>query len=94
MSTTVGFKHRFSVSVHGAKVPRKSCRMPRTNYTWLYAKALLQDKLPAVMPGKPLVEPYRMRVFGGSYHCDSARAVRELGFACPPLKQMLQDCAD
>jgi dihydroflavonol-4-reductase len=77
-----------------AKVLGKSCRMPRTNYTWLYVKALVQEKLPAVVPGKPLVEPYRMRVFGGSYHFDSAKAVRELGYACPPLGQMLHECAD
>lgn len=77
-----------------AEVVGKPCRMPNLNYTWLYVKALLQEKLPAVVPGKPVVEPYRMRVFGGTYYFDSAKAVRELGYACPPLKQMLQECAD
>jgi dihydroflavonol-4-reductase len=72
----------------------KPCRMPRTNYAWLYAKALLQEKLPDVVPGKPIAEPYRMRVFAGTYYFDSAKAVRELGYACPPLQQMLRECAD
>ena len=77
-----------------AQVLGRSCRMPHTNYTWLYAKALLQEKLPALVPGQPIVEPYRMRVFGGTYYFDSAKAVRELGYACPPLHQMLHECAD
>jgi dihydroflavonol-4-reductase len=76
-----------------AQVLGKSCRLPRTNYTWLYAKALLQDKLPALVPGQPIVEPYRMRVFGGTYRFDSAKAVRELGYECAPLTQMLRECA-
>jgi len=77
-----------------AKVLGKPCHMPRTNYTWLYLKALLQEKLPAVVPGKPAVEPYRMRVFGGAYYFDSTKAVRELGYAYSPLEQMLRECAD
>jgi dihydroflavonol-4-reductase len=77
-----------------AKVLGKSCRMPRTNYTWLYVKALLQEKLPAVVPGKPIVEPYRMRVFGGTYYFDSSKAVRELGYGGPSLEEMLHECAD
>lgn len=76
------------------KVLGKPCRLPSTSYTWLYVKALLQEKLPAVVPGKPAVEPYRMRVFGGTYYFDSAKAARELDYTCPPLEQMLRDCAD
>ena len=76
-----------------AQVLGKSCRLPRTPYAWLYAKALLQEKLPAVIPGKPAVEPYRMRVFGGTYYFDSSKAARELGYACPSLRQMLHECA-
>lgn len=77
-----------------SKALGKSCRMPTTNYTWLYVKALLQEKLLAIVPGKPVVEPYRMRVFGGTYYFDSSKAVRELGYACLPLAQMLRECAD
>lgn len=77
-----------------AQVLGRSCRLPRSNYTWLYAKALLQEKLPALVPGQPVVEPYRMRVFGGIYHFDSAKAVRELGYECAPLTRMLHECAD
>jgi dihydroflavonol-4-reductase len=77
-----------------AQVLGKSPRLPPSNYTWLYAKALLQEKLPALVPGQPVVEPYRMRVFGGTYHFDSAKAVRELGYECAALTRMLQECAD
>jgi len=72
----------------------KPCRLPSSSYRWLYVKALLQEKLPSVVPGKPVVEPYRMRVFSGTYYFDSSKAVRELGYTCPPLVQMLQECAD
>jgi dihydroflavonol-4-reductase len=76
------------------QVLAKPCRLPRTNYAWLYAKALLQEKLPALVPGRPVVEPYRMRVFAGSYFFDSTKAVRELGYSCAPLTRMLHECAD
>jgi dihydroflavonol-4-reductase len=77
-----------------AKVLGKTCRLPDSNYTWLYVKALLQERLPRLVPGKPAVEPYRMRVFGGTYFFDSAKAARELGYESSPLEQMLRECAD
>ena len=46
------------------------------------------------MPGKPVVEPYRMRVFGNVYYFDSSKAVRELGYSCAPLTRMLHECAN
>ena len=80
-----------------AQVLGRSCRLPRTPYAWLYTKALLQDRLPAVasvlVPGKPAVEPYRMRVFAGTHYFDSSKAQRELGYGCPTLRQMLRECA-
>ena len=77
-----------------AQVLGKSCRMPRPSYRWLYLKALLQETLPRVVPGKPVVEPYRMRVFGNAYYFDSEKAVRELGYICAPLTRMLHECAN
>jgi dihydroflavonol-4-reductase len=70
----------------------RDCRLPEANYAWLVAKAWLQDR--GLAPGKPAVEPYRMRVFAGDYFFDSAKAVRELGYGCAPLTQMLRDCAN
>jgi dihydroflavonol-4-reductase len=77
-----------------AQVLGKSFHRPRASYRWLYAKALLQQALPALVPGKPIVEPYRMRVFGETYFFDSTKAVRELGYSCAPLQQMLRECAN
>ena len=77
-----------------AQVLGKPCRMPRPHYRWLHLKALLQEKLPALVPGKPVVEPYRMRVFGNAYYFDSSKAVRELGYSCAPLTRMLHECAN
>ncbi|MFC5475608.1 NAD-dependent epimerase/dehydratase family protein [Paraherbaspirillum soli] len=65
---------------------------PDVNYGWLYFKSVLQEKLPSLMPGKSIVEPYRMRVFGGTYYFDSAKAERELSYRPVPLEQMLHDC--
>jgi dihydroflavonol-4-reductase len=39
----------------------------------------------------PMVEPYRMRVFGGHYRFDSSRAVRDLGYRVVPLVDMIRD---
>jgi dihydroflavonol-4-reductase len=75
-----------------AKVLEKTCRLPSANYTWLYVKAVLQEK--GLMGGKPAVEAYRMRVFGGTYFFDSAKAAKELGYQSSPLEQQLRDCAD
>ncbi len=41
-------------------------------------------RLPALVKGKPPVEAYRMRVFGGTY----------LGYASSSLEQRLRECAD
>jgi dihydroflavonol-4-reductase len=65
---------------------------PDVNYSWLYFKAILQEKFPSLVPGKSIVEPYRMRVFGGTYYFDSTKAERELSYRSAPLEQMLHDC--
>jgi dihydroflavonol-4-reductase len=76
-----------------AQVLGRRCRVPRTSYRWLLGKALLQEKWPALVPGQPAVEAYRMRVFAHRFFFDSSKAVRELGYRCVPLAQMLGDCA-
>lgn len=67
---------------------------PGGDYMRLYYKTLLQEKLPWLIPGKPIVEAYRMRVFAGSYYFDSTKAERELSYRSAPLVDMLRDCAD
>lgn len=77
-----------------SEVVGKRFDAPRTRYSWLYFHALLQEKLAPLVPGKPLVDPYRMRVFGGNYYFDCAKAGQELGYRSAPLRQMLQDCSE
>jgi len=67
---------------------------PGGDYQRLYYKTLLQEKHPHLLPGEPIVEAYRMRVFAGSYYFDSAKAERELSYRSAPLAHMLRDCAD
>ena len=77
-----------------AEVLKRSFDAPNSNYTWLYLKASLQEKFPALVPGKPVVDAYRMRVFRGTYYFDSGKAERELSYRPGPLEHMLRDCAD
>ncbi len=71
----------------------KRVDLPKTSYRRLYLKSLLQEKLAPLVPGKPPVEAYRMKVFSHAYYFDSAKAERELGYRSAPLAQMLHDCA-
>lgn len=87
----VSFSHFLDVT---AKVAGKTFDAPGTRYSWLYLRALLQEKLAPLVPGKPLVEPYRMRVFGGNYYFDSSKAEAALAYLSAPLEQMLRDCSD
>lgn len=83
---------RFLMAI--ANVLGQSFDAPGVNYNWLYLKSVLQEKFPSLVPGKPIVEPYRMRVFGGTYYFDSAKAERELSYRSAPIEQMLRDCAN
>jgi dihydroflavonol-4-reductase len=71
----------------------KRCRLPRTPYAWPCAKAWLREMLPLPGAGRPAVAFHRMRLYGGFHYFDSSKAVRELGYASPSLRQMLRDCA-
>ena len=77
-----------------AEVLGKRFRIPDHNYRWLYLKAVAQEKFAPLVPGKPAVEPYRMRVMGCTYYYDSGKAERELGYRSAPIAQMLHDCAE
>lgn len=77
-----------------ADVLGKKFDIPDNNYRWLYLKALMQEKLSPLVPGKPAVEPYRMRVLGNTYFYDSSKAEKELGYRSAPIETMVRDCAD
>ncbi len=67
-------------------------RLPGGSYALRRAAAALRTALAPLGVRAPLVEPYRMRVFGGHYLFDSGRAVRDLGYRPAPLPEMIQDC--
>lgn len=66
---------------------------PQTRYSRFYFKTLLQEKFPRLMRGEPVLDAYRLRVFGGTYYFSSAKAERELGYTPTPLGQMVNECA-
>lgn len=76
-----------------SEVLGKRFDVPHTSYRRLYIKSLLQENLAPLVPGKPAVEAYRMKVFGHVYYFDSSKAEQELGYASAPLAEMLHDCA-
>ncbi|KHN55354.1 NAD-dependent epimerase [Dickeya fangzhongdai] len=74
-----------------AVVPCKANR-PQTPYSSFYLKTWLQEKLPWLVRGEPVLDAYRLRVFGGVYYFSSAKAERELGYQPSPLSQMVDEC--
>lgn len=76
-----------------SKVLGKSFDAPTVNYRRLYIKSVLQEKLAPIVRGKPVVESYRMKVFGGTYYFDSSKARNELGYQSASLEGMLRECA-
>ncbi|WP_263063170.1 NAD-dependent epimerase/dehydratase family protein [Dickeya dadantii] len=65
---------------------------PKTHYPSFYLKTLLQEKLPWLVRGEPVLDAYRLRVFGGVYYFSSAKAERELGYKPSSLSQMVEEC--
>ena len=76
-----------------SEVLGKTFSIPGGSDRRLYAKSLLQETFPPLVPGKPPVEPYRMRVLGCTYFYDSSKAEKELGYRSAPIEVMVKDCA-
>lgn len=90
-----GINARFSRFLEvTSQVLGKTFEAPRTRYSMLYARAFLHEKLAPLLRGMPPVEPYRMRVFGGTYYFDSSKATEALAYVSAPLEQMVRDCSD
>jgi dihydroflavonol-4-reductase len=75
-----------------AAVVGTSPRRPRGPYLLRRLAARVTLALQPLTGSMPLVDPYRMRVFGGHYLFDPARAVRELGYRAAPLREMVEEC--
>lgn len=54
--------------------------------------AIVRERLGHLGAGKPPVDSYRMRVFGGHYLFDSRKAETELGYRSRPVEEMVRDC--
>jgi dihydroflavonol-4-reductase len=67
-------------------------RAPAKSYLWLLLNARIYTKLPRLYKNPPLVDPYRLRVFGGHYYFDSSKARNELGYEVASLENMLAEC--
>lgn len=65
---------------------------PAQSYLWLLLNARIYSKLPRLYKNPPLVDPYRLRVFGGHYYFDSSKARNELGYEVASLETMLTEC--
>jgi len=76
-----------------AAVLQRKVDIPQVNYQRFYLKTLLQEKLPWLVRGEPILDAYRLRVFSGVYYFSSAKAERELGYQPVSLSQMVSDCA-
>lgn len=69
-------------------------KIPGMSYALMYRAIQVWEKLAPVLPWKPPVEAYRMRVFGCTYYYDSGKAERELGYRSASVEEMVRDCVD
>ncbi len=73
---------------------QKPCEFPDVNYFNLWFRARLYEFLPWIFKTKPLVEAYRIRVFGGHHYFDSTKAKKELAYQTSSLKKMVRECVE
>lgn len=66
--------------------------IPGTSYLWLQCLARAQELVSPLTKRMPLVDSYRMRVFGGHYLFSSQRAQQDLGYRSRSLLEMVQSC--
>jgi dihydroflavonol-4-reductase len=65
--------------------------IPGIPYGAMYAALYAWEKLAPVLPWKPPVETYRMKVFGCTYYYDSTKAERELGYRSATVDAMVNE---
>lgn len=70
----------------------KRAHIPNASYQVLRYRAKVQDFLAPLTKRTPLVDPYRMKVFGGHYFFSSERAVRDLQYRSRSLGEMVESC--
>jgi len=87
-----GEDHDFSTFISTvSKKMKKRISVSNSKYHWLKLNASLYEKFPWLYKEKPLVDPYRMRVFGGHYYFSAKKAQLELGYHSEDLDSMLED---
>lgn len=74
------------------RVVGKRADIPDSSYRLLRYSAKVQDILAPLTGRMPLVDPYRMKVFGGHYFFSSRRAEQDLHYRSRPLAEMVESC--
>ncbi|WP_444993815.1 NAD-dependent epimerase/dehydratase family protein [Aliikangiella sp. IMCC44359] len=72
----------------------KSFDKPTSNYRALYLKQWCKEKFYPLLGKDYLVEPYRIKVFGGHYFFDDKKAAKFLNYQSVNLESMLTDSID
>jgi dihydroflavonol-4-reductase len=71
-------------------------RPPRPRRTWPYTllrlQAQVQEGLQPWLARPPVVDAYRMRVFGGHHQFDDSKARRDLGYQPRSLRAAIEEC--
>lgn len=70
----------------------KKFARPEKNYSLLYWKEKLRDKFYPALGKNFMVEPYRLKVFGGHYYFSSRKAEQHLDYQPVSIKSMIADC--
>ena len=60
----------------------------------MYWREKLKDKFYPLLGREFMVEPYRLKVFGGHYYFSSRKAQQDLDYQPVNLKAMIADCVD
>jgi dihydroflavonol-4-reductase len=72
----------------------KKFSKPDTHYGLMYWREKLKDKFYPLLGREFMVEPYRLKVFGGHYYFSSRKAQQDLDYQPVNLKAMIADCVD
>jgi len=67
-------------------------KRPKVNYNRFYWKERLREKVYPFLGRDFMVEPYRLRVFGGHYYFSSKKSQQNLGYRPASLQRMISDC--
>ncbi|AJQ97076.1 NAD-dependent epimerase/dehydratase family protein [Gynuella sunshinyii] len=90
-----GADHRFAEFIEEIRRQlKRTDPLPQANCVLLWLQARGHELLPGIFRDPPLVESYRIRVFGGEHYFDAGKARRELAYQHSSLQVMVKECID